>query len=52
MENNIKIVAVLGSGTMGDQCCNSCNNGTIIIADNNCIIVLLLDISEDTVIKG
>ena len=41
MENNIKSVAVLGSGTMGAGI-------AALAADNNCK-VLLLDISEDAV---
>ena len=44
MENNIKSVAVLGSGTMGAGI-------AALAADNNCK-VLLLDISEDAVKKG
>ncbi len=44
MENNIKSVAVLGSGTMGAGI-------AALAADNNCK-VLLLDISEDAVNKG
>ena len=43
MENNIKSVAVLGSGTMGAGI-------AALAADNNCN-VLLLDISEDAVKK-
>ena len=44
MENNIKSVEVLGSGTMGAGI-------AALAADNNCK-VLLLDISEDAVKKG
>ena len=44
MENNIKSVVVLGSGTMGAGI-------AALAADNNCK-VLLLDISEEAVKKG